>query len=106
MSRACRNPIWISRYEANDWRSCGVVSGSRPSVLVNQAAEPLVADDPSPGHHVLIGNWNLEAQATMWPGAVVVIGKFRDDRAQVALTEDEDPVQRLAPGSLDPALGD
>jgi hypothetical protein len=45
-------------------------------------------------------------QRSVWPVGVVVIGVLTKDEPQMPFTGDQHPVQALAAGAADPALGD
>ena len=74
----------------DDWLVSG---GAR--VLVDEAVEPLLTY-----HHAAIwdrlGLGRAEAQGAMWPGPVVMVEVLAQDLDQVALAQDDQPVQTLS----------
>src|SRR6266542_5876778 len=72
----------------------------RAGVLVDEAVEALAPDD-RPSIRGRQRNRRPELQTPMRPGVVVVDEILAEDRQQVALIEDDQPVQRLShPGGV------
>src|SRR5690348_7597589 len=80
-----------------------------PGILTDQAAEPVLAQNPDVGVQSgwmrTPGAWAL-LQCPVRPVRVVVIDVPAQGQAQVPLTGDQCPVQALAAGAGDPPLGD
>jgi hypothetical protein len=80
-------------------------------VLAGKAAEDLFSADLVPGQvdlrrrGVRLGGWEL-VKGAVRPGGVVVLQVLGQDLAQVALVEDEQPVEYLAAQGADHALAD
>ena len=77
-----------------------------PFVLVNQSTEPIAADDITN-----LPSWlatperRRQPECLVRPGRVVVLDVLPQDTFELALAEDEQPVQAFAPNRPDPALG-
>src|SRR5215471_730752 len=66
----------------------------RARILVDEAVEPPLTHD----HAAIwdrLGLGRAEAQAAMWPGPVVMVEVLAQDLDQVALAQDDQPVQTL-----------
>jgi hypothetical protein len=80
-------------------------------VLAGKAAEDLFSADPAPGQVDLrrrgarFSGCEL-VKGAVWPGGVVVLQVLGQDLAQVALVEDEQPVEGLAAQGADHPLAD
>ena len=63
----------------------------------------MTAEDSPLRWHVLRTGW-AQSQRQVGPGAVVMIEELGQDLAEVALIDDQQPIQALAAGGLDEAL--
>jgi hypothetical protein len=80
-----------------DWSNGDGLTGSFQAarVLVDEAVEPL----PTHDHAAIcdrLGLGRAEAQGAMWPGPVVMVEVLAQDLDQVALAQDDQPVQTLS----------
>jgi hypothetical protein len=82
------------------------VSRGFPFVLVNQTTEPIAADDVTdlPGW-LATPERRRQPECLVRPRRVVVLDALAQDTFEVALAEDQRPVQAFAPKRPDPALG-
>jgi len=81
--------------------------GHRQLAIVAEAsAEPGAALDLATGHidTIAAGRWWSQVAAPMRPLIVVVQAILVDDRFEVALVEDQHPVQAFSAATPDPAL--
>jgi hypothetical protein len=82
------------------------VSCGEALVFVDESAEAIAAADfADRGIRLTAGNWRAQLERAMWAHRVVVLDVRAQDPFQVALAEDEQPVQAFAPNRPDPALG-
>src|SRR5206468_9022659 len=106
------------RVSSSDGRSAGFPAAGdlespqaglrRDLVLVEQAAQPVVALDAAKRGTIDEGRWAARwralVEAAVWPMVVVVARVLNDDALQVSPAEDQDRVETFPPQRPDPPL--
>jgi hypothetical protein len=54
----------------------------------------------------MLGGGRSEAERTMWPMGVVVVDVDAQDALKLVATDDQEPVEAVAPNGADPAFGE